>query len=74
MTSQNIIKRTHKIWANVHETAKHIGLSVDSLNRDRCTKLIGIPYTKIGKRVLYDLNEVDAFLSAHMVRTEEVRK
>lgn len=60
-------------WANVRDTAAHTGLSVDLLNKDRCTKLLGIPYVKLGKRILYDLNEVDGFLSERMVRPQEAR-
>lgn len=49
-------------WTNVRGIAAHTGLSVDFFNKDRCTQLIGIPFTRVGKRILYHIPTVDAFL------------
>jgi hypothetical protein len=57
-------------WTDVKGIAAHTGLSVDFFNRDRCTRLIGIPYVKIGKRVLYSKKAVDADLLSRMTETD----
>lgn len=49
-------------WLNVKEAAKYLGCSPGTLNKDRCDRLHGIPFTTLGRRVLYDAKELDAYL------------
>ena len=67
-------KGTSSKWTNTRGISQHTGLSPDWYNKDRLTRLVGVPFVKIGKRVLYNIEEVDAFLNARMVRPDsEVR-
>lgn len=66
------IELSKRNWVNVRGIAAHTGLSVDFFNKDRCTKLIGVPFVKLGRAVLYDVGAVDEFLASRMVRGEEV--
>ena len=46
----------------------YTGLSVSTLQKWRHTcHTGGIPYSKIGKRVVYDVHLVDQFMSAHSI-------
>ena len=45
--------------------ADHVGLSQSTLEKDRVTGKLGIPYMKVGSAVIYDTALLDAWLSAH---------
>lgn len=45
------------------EAAAYLRVSVDLLNKDRMTKLHGIPFLRIGRRILYDRVSLDAWLA-----------
>ena len=49
-------------WADTRTTAQHINSSESFLNNLRVSG-DGIPFVKMGRKVLYDLNEVDDWLS-----------
>lgn len=49
-------------WLNVNEAAEYLRCSPNTLNKDRCHRLLGIPFTTFGRRILYDANELDAYL------------
>ena len=49
--------------------ADHVGLSASTLEKDRVTGKLGIPYLKIGSAVLYDTASLDAWLDAHACRS-----
>lgn len=53
-----------KRYMSVKEAAKYIGLSEDFLNKDRSTKLHGVPFLRLGRRVLYDRVVLDAWLAS----------
>jgi hypothetical protein len=42
--------------------AEYIGLAAPTLEQDRVSNRLKIPYLKIGRRVLYDLGDLDTFL------------
>lgn len=48
-------------WAGTQATAEHINVSESHLNNMR-VRGDGPPFVKMGRKVLYDLNEVDAWL------------
>ena len=60
-------------WVNVRGISAHTGLSEDWFNRDRVTALVGVPYVRVSRRILYDVDAVDEFLSALTVRPSEAR-
>lgn len=42
--------------------AKYLDVSQSSLEKDRVLGTLNIPYLKLGRVVLYDLDEVDKYL------------
>lgn len=44
--------------------AKYVGLAPGTLEVDRSTGRINIPYYKIGGAVRYDMNDLDKFLDS----------
>jgi excisionase family DNA binding protein len=51
-----------KRYLRTKEAAAYIGISTSVLNKDRVTKLIGIPFKRIGRTILYDRKELDIWL------------
>lgn len=51
-----------KRYLRTKEAASDLGISVSVLNKDRGTRLIGIPFTRIGRTILYDKKELDSWL------------
>lgn len=56
-----------KLYLSTRECAAMFGLSVPFLMADRRKHHIGIPYVKIGKKVLYGRRQVDEFLNSKTV-------
>lgn len=55
-------------WLSEKAVSVYTGLSVSTLQKWRHTcHTGGIPYSKIGKRVVYDVHLVDQFMSAHAI-------
>jgi len=55
-------------WLNTAEAAKYLGCSRSLLNQDRVKGLLKIPFTKLGRRVLYSVSDLNAFLEARKCR------
>lgn len=53
---------------NGSQAADFLGVSPGTLTVWRCTKRYDLPYLKIGRKVLYDINDLRAFLEARKVR------
>jgi len=51
-----------KRYLRTKEAATYLGISSSVLNKDRVTKMIGIPFTRIGRTILYDRKELDQWL------------
>lgn len=49
-------------WLNTNEAAEYLGCSAATLNKDRCHRLHNIPFSTLGRRVRYDVRELDAYL------------
>ena len=62
-----------KIWVNVRGISAHTGMSEDWFNRDRVTGLCGVPYSRIGRKILYNIELVNEFFLARTVRPGEAR-
>ena len=45
--------------------ADYVQLSVPTLEKDRLTGSLGIPFIKVGKAVLYDFDLLDEWLAKH---------
>jgi hypothetical protein len=44
--------------------AEYLGLAESSLEKDRVTRTLGVPFIKAGKIVVYDTRDLDAWLDA----------
>jgi hypothetical protein len=44
--------------------ADYIGVAESTLEKDRVTGLLRVPYIKIGRTVVYDTADLDAYLAA----------
>ena len=51
---------------SVKEASHYTGLSCSTLARLRCTSGKGPRFAKIGRRVLYDIADLDAWLARHL--------
>jgi hypothetical protein len=49
--------------------AEYLGLAESTLEKDRVTNKLGIPYYKIGRVILYDIPSLDTFLDKHRRRS-----
>ncbi len=61
MNTSDTIKR----WLNVTEATAYLGCSRNFLDKDRVTRLHGIRFTRLGRHVRYDREDLDAFLEAY---------
>ena len=59
--------RTHAVlpsrWLSTEAAA---AVSPSTLCNDRVTRSLNIPFTRLGRRILYDRQELDAYLLARM--------
>ena len=60
-------------WLSTKAAAAYLGLAVSTLNNDRVTRLLGLPFSRMGRRVLYDRLELDAYLLARMEGGSRIR-
>lgn len=61
---------TNKQKLNTEEAAAYLGIRPNTLEVWRC-KHKGPRYSKLGARVLYDLDDLEAFFTARAVETME---
>lgn len=60
----------NKQTMNEREMANYIGLSVAMLRKMR-SEGQGLPYSKVGKRVIYLKDDADSFLHSKRIEPEE---
>ena len=53
---------------NTQEAAQFLGLQANTLEGWRCYKR-GPKYSKVGRRVMYDINDLEDFFKANAVHT-----
>ena len=57
-------------WLSVEQAAKYLGCSRSLLDKDRVTKLLGIPYSRLGRHIRYSRTELDAYLNSKSSSSE----
>jgi hypothetical protein len=62
-------RKETKRYVDTVETSRITGRAAGTLANDR-TYRRGIPYVKVGKRVLYDLDDVYEFMERHKIRPD----
>lgn len=58
----NNIYQTMGRWLTPQQAADYLGCSRNFLDKDRVTRLHGIPFAKLGRHIRYDVTDLDAFL------------
>lgn len=53
------------------DAAEYVGLAEATLVTDRCTRRLGIPYLRLGRKILYRQHDLDAWLESRVVRPTE---
>ena len=55
-------------WLTIPEAAAYLKCCRNFLDKDRITKLHGIPFTKLGRHIRYDRLDLDAWLENNKVQ------
>ena len=56
-----------KPMLNTEQAAAMLGLSPATLEKDRSTRTLGVPFVKIGRSVSYRLADLEAFIAKRVV-------
>jgi hypothetical protein len=67
MTNQPTARPIDLLAVHDKIAAKLIGSSTSSLEKDRATGHLGVPYVKAGRRVLYRLSDLQSWLEENRV-------
>ena len=51
-------------WLTTVQAAAYLGCSKSTLEKDRVYRLLKIPFTRLGKSVRYDQQDLDRYLEA----------
>jgi len=65
MPPRNLQVTTQPLAVDPQIAASLVGSTKSSLEKDRSTGHLGIPYVKAGKRVFYRLSDLDEWLAAN---------
>jgi len=65
MPNNNQTKEKH--WLSPQAAAEYLGCSRNFLDKDRTSRLHGIPFARLGRHIRYDVADLDTFLE----RTKE---
>lgn len=60
-----------KRWCDTIQAAKYINCSESLLEKDRVYGLLKIPFSRIGRRIVYDLHDLDRYLEANKVNWQQ---
>ena len=58
-------------WCDTTQAAKYINCSESLLEKDRVYGLLKIPFSRIGRRIVYDLHDLDRYLEANKVNWQQ---
>ena len=64
MPSHTLPSNTQPLGVAPQTAATLLGSTESTLEKDRAVGHLGIPYVKAGKRVIYRLSDLDAWLAA----------
>lgn len=60
-------------WLPPQEAADYLGCCKSFLDKDRLTRLHGIPFARLGRHIRYDRADLDAFLERSKAQSMEAR-
>ena len=55
-----------KRWLSTEEAAIYLNCSKSFLNHDRVTGIHKIPFTRFGRKILYDLEQLNKYLEERL--------
>lgn len=58
-------------WLSVDQAAQYLGCSRNFLDKDRIARVHGIPFTRLGRNIRYDRLQLDAFMEANSITSQE---
>ena len=61
---------TQPRWLTPAEAARYLGVCKNFLDKDRLSRLHGIPFARLGKLIRYDARDLDIFLESRKENTE----
>ena len=67
MTYPPILTATEPLAVDSKTAANLINFADSSLEKDRATGHMGVPYIRAGRRVVYRLSDLDAWLTANRI-------
>ncbi len=59
-------------WLTVCQAADYLGCSRNFLDKDRLSRLHGIPFSRLGRHIRYSRDALDAYLESTQVNLNEV--
>lgn len=65
------MQKTLQRWADTQQAAEYLGVSASLLEKDRVFGLHKIPFSRIGRRIVYDLHDLGTYLEVHKQVWEE---
>ena len=51
-------------WLTTSQAAAYLGCSKSTLEKDRVYRLLNIPFTRLGRAIRYDQQDLDRYLEA----------
>ena len=60
--------QTERFWLKTQQAANYLGCSRAFLDKDRGTRLHGIPFSRLGRHIRYARTDLDNFLERSKVR------
>lgn len=63
---------TRSRWLTPQQAADYLGCSRNFLDKDRVTRLHGIPFARLGRHIRYSVDDLDAFLERSKLAAVEV--
>lgn len=64
------VKLPIRHWLNPQQAAAYLGCSRNFLDKDRTSHLHGIPFSRLGRHIRYDVADLDRFLEASKIKLE----
>ena len=61
------MSQAEKLRYSRKEAAEYLGVEKTTLDSWACIKTVNLPYTKIGKKAVYDKVDLDAFRTKHRI-------
>ena len=68
MTYQTVTNLIAPLAVDTPTAAEMLGSTPSSLDKDRAVGHLGVPYVKAGRRVMYRLSDLEAWLDANKVK------